>query len=65
MIDLFVADKEQYKLYKNIVHKDINIIIGQKVLKIYVNSLLIIIQKEQNYYAWIDIEMIKMKNPKF
>ena len=33
MIDLFVADKKQYKLYKQQIHKDINIIIGKKGLK--------------------------------
>ena len=64
MIDLFVADKEQYKLYKNIVHKDINIIIGKKGLK-NIRDFIINYYPEGTKLLCMDddVEMIKMKNP--
>ena len=64
MIDLFVANKEQYELYKNIVHKDINIIIGQKGLK-NIREFIINYYPEGTKLLCMDddVEMIKMKNP--
>ena len=64
MVDLFVADKEQYNLYKNVVHNDINIIIGKKGLK-NIRDFIINYYPENTKLLCMDddVEMIKMKNP--
>tara|TARA_B110000977_G_C11054061_1_gene483421 strand:- start:403 stop:1101 length:699 start_codon:yes stop_codon:yes gene_type:complete len=64
MIDLFVADKEQYKLYRKSVDKNINIIIGVKGLK-NIRDFIINYYPENATLLCMDddVEMIKMKNP--
>lgn len=64
LIDLFVADKQQYTLYKKQVHKDINIIIGKKGLK-NIRDFIIDYYPENTVLLCMDddVEMIKMKNP--
>ena len=64
IIDIFVANQEQYELYKKHVDKDITIIIGKKGLK-NIRDFIINYYPENATLLCMDddIEKIKMKNP--